>query len=66
VKKRFSFSKKNPPQPSEILKSKNEALKLSKRRAFMQNFSSLAYTQKKLNKFLTYFQENLKKNQKNS
>jgi hypothetical protein len=47
-------------QISEISKSKNEALKSSLQRAFLENFSSVAYIQMNLEIFLTIFQENSK------
>jgi hypothetical protein len=60
--KRISYFlfQKNPPQTSEILKSEIK-LKPFKAKAFLQKFSSLAYIQVGLNKFLTFFQHNFKK-----
>jgi hypothetical protein len=53
---RFIFQK-NPPQNSGILKTENEAFKPSLHRVFMQNFSSLAYTQTDLGTFFTFFKK---------
>jgi hypothetical protein len=60
VNKPFSLPE-NLKQTAKILKSENEALKPSLQMSFLQNFSSLAYTQANLDSFLIFFQENFRK-----